>query len=172
MHIYTMLEFLLEAQFISGVTDRERIKQALNIILPLYFLVWLGSQFWKVETVVKGLHLMVPGLFIGDESTTIVSDAIMNACIIWTLSRQIQNTSDLFPNASVAQLISRTMRDIWQSQTGKMFTGLFVYNTLGLVIFAVQLSAPDVNLQYEHSAAHTLKNICFLLAFIQPFRRE
>ena len=172
MHIYTMLEFLLEAQFISGVTDKNRIKQVLNIVLPLYFFVWIGSQFWKVEIVAKGLHFMVPGLFVGDEALTIFSDVIMNACIIWTLLGQIQSTSDLFPNASVPRLITKTIRDIWQSQTGKMFAGLFAYNTLGLVIFAVQLSAPNMNLQYEHSAAHILKNTCFLLAFLQPFRRK
>ena len=157
-HLYTFAEFLLEAQFVSSVTSSPRLRTVMNALVPAFFLAWLGFHAWK------------PAMMLGDEPLIILSDITMNWCIAFVLVSQMQNVSTELRargNYSVTTLFRETLRQIWLSQLGKIFTGLFCYNFFGLLIFAYQLVVPDSDTRYAHSASPLIKNTCIFLAFLE-----
>jgi hypothetical protein len=164
-HLYTFVEFLLEAQFVSAVTDNAHLKKLVAFAVPFFFLAWLG------------FHLAQPAMALGDEPLIILSDVIMNVSISFALTGQLRRISDDLHgmgNNSIRSLLSETARQIWASPHGKIFAGLFAYNFFGLIVFGFQLSFPESDTRYAHSASHLVKNTCILFAFLQSleFRRK
>ncbi len=157
-HLYTVIEFLLEAQFVSSVTNSARLRNTMSLLMPAFFAAWLG------------FHASKPAMALGDEPLIILSDITMNWCIAFVLNSQMQNVSKELresDNYSVAILFRETFRQIWLSASGKIFIGLFCYNFLGLLIFAYQLLLPESDTRYAHSASHLIKNTCIFLAFLE-----
>ena len=157
-HLYTIFEFFLEGIFISGVTKNGLLKQIITFVLPVYFAGWYSIQFL--------------GNVLTEDDTVaqIVSDIVIIIGIVWTLYELTRNLSFEMRSMgkySQKELVLRTVYQIWQQAIGKMFIGLLMFNFFGLVIYEFELLIPQFQYLYYHSATDILKNICFILAFLQ-----
>ncbi len=158
-HFYTLLEFLLEILFVSGVTKNVFLKRVVTFILPLYFAVWYFVQLDK-NAVQQD-----------DMIAQIISSLLVIAFIVWVLIELTSNLSESMKHESRKQLAYQAARQIWQPAIGKMFVGLVLFNIFVLVIYQLQMLGFLLHDQYYHSVAHILKNTCFLIAFLQIQKR-
>lgn len=158
-HIYTIVEFAAEIQFLSLITEKSWLRSVLLVAMPVFTVFWVWSEY-------QPLALVQP-----DTVSILISQCFVSIIILTVLFEKANAASLLFVEQGKGALWSGVLGNIWANYLGKIFIGLLVYNFFSMFLFVLshQSLLPPKATPYLHSLAHGLKHTCFLLAFLQHY---
>jgi hypothetical protein len=162
-HLYALFEFFAQLLFVYMISKGQRLRRSILIVVPVFFAGWVYSQF-------------TPGIVnMKNEPAIFFATSIANAYILMVLRTQAKNVSEGSEILPLQRSILReTLRQLFLSEVGKIFIGLFIYNLFQLSLFFVILGIENIShvvTQWIHSFSLALRNTLIAVSFIQSIRK-
>lgn len=162
-HLYALFEFFAQLLFVYMISKDQRLRRSITIVVPVFFAGWVYSQ-------------ITPGIVnMKNEPSIFFATSIANAYILMVLRTQAKNVSEGSESLALPRsILGETLRQIFLSELGKIFIGLFVYNLFQLSLFLVILGIENISpviTQWIHSFSLALRNTLIAMSFIQSLRQ-
>lgn len=159
-HLYALFEFLAQLLFVYLISTSTRLKQSILLVIPIFFGAWVYSQ-------------MAPGIVdMKNEPAIFFATSIANAYILFVLRSQAKSVSQ---SSQISHsILAETLRQLFLSELGKIFIGLFLYNLFQLSLFFLILGIENFSegaSRYIASFSHFVKNTLIAMSFIQSLRK-
>lgn len=162
-HLYALFEFFAQLLFVYMISKDQRLRRSIIIVVPVFFAGWVYSQ-------------ITPGIVnMKNEPAIFFATSIANAYILFVLRTQAKNVNDSSESLPLSRsILGETLRQIFLSELGKIFIGLFVYNLFQLSLFFLILGIENISLvitQWIHSFSLALRNSLIAMSFVQSIRK-